>query len=102
MALDHERIVPLTHPNRPALAKVIEKAGRGAATDWNTINKNEKGLAGLPRNSYVVIKDHQLVTTNTSTNFNVLRRGEQPRPGYPLLCFSLYFSLPTARLYSSN
>jgi hypothetical protein len=41
IALDHERIAPFHQPNIAALAKVIRKAGSGAATDWNTIRKKD-------------------------------------------------------------
>jgi len=38
MALDQDKIAPLTQPKSPAFAKVMMKAGNGATTDCNTIS----------------------------------------------------------------
>ena len=57
MALDHESKAPFTQPNRPALAKVIIKAGKGAAIDCKIINKNDTILSigsGVGYNSVIL------------------------------------------------
>ena len=49
--LVHESIAPFTHPNKAALAKVIIKAGSGAATDCNIISKNDITGAHIPNDN---------------------------------------------------
>ncbi|EHL07045.1 hypothetical protein HMPREF0322_02203 [Desulfitobacterium hafniense DP7] len=49
MALDQERMAPCHQPKIIALAKVIRKAGRGAATDWRSIRQKETTAAQGPK-----------------------------------------------------
>ena len=48
MALDQDSIAPCHQPNIAAFAKVIRNAGRGAATDENTIRKKDMTMAYGP------------------------------------------------------
>ena len=48
MALDQDSMAPCHQPNIAAFAKVIRNAGRGAATDENTIRKKDMAMAYGP------------------------------------------------------